>query len=34
MNILDWFRQRYQEVQKQFGFSKKPEISRSKGIKM
>jgi hypothetical protein len=34
MNVLDWFRQRFQEGQKKFGFSKKPEISGSKGIKM
>jgi hypothetical protein len=30
MNILEWFRQRFQEVK----FNKKPEISKSKGIKM
>jgi hypothetical protein len=30
VNILDWFRQKFQEVQ----FSKKPEINRSRGIKM
>jgi hypothetical protein len=30
VNILDWFRQKFQEAQ----FSKKPEINRSRGIKM
>jgi hypothetical protein len=30
VNILDWFREKYQEIK----FSKKPEISKSKGVKM
>jgi hypothetical protein len=34
VNILDWFRQRYQEVQKQFGLSKKPKIINNKSIKI
>jgi hypothetical protein len=33
-NILDWFREKYQEVQKQFGINRKPEKDKSKGIKM
>ncbi|MDR0680597.1 MAG: mobilization protein BmpH, partial [Dysgonamonadaceae bacterium] len=34
MNILDWFRQKYQEVQQKFSIGKKPEVNRNKGIKI
>jgi hypothetical protein len=34
MNILEWFREKYQEVQKQFGINRKLEINKNKGIKM
>jgi hypothetical protein len=34
MDILEWFKLRYQDIQKQFGFSKNLETSRSRGIKM
>ncbi|KAA6311304.1 hypothetical protein EZS27_037540, partial [termite gut metagenome] len=32
MNILDWFRQKYQEIQKSMSISKKPSHSKNKGF--
>ncbi|KAA6343153.1 Plasmid recombination enzyme [termite gut metagenome] len=34
MNILEWFRKKYQEVQKQFGIKGKQEMNKSKEIKI
>jgi uncharacterized protein (DUF3084 family) len=34
MNILDWFRYKYQEVQKKFSINKRQEINKSKGIRV
>jgi hypothetical protein len=34
MNVLDWFRMKYQEVQKQFGINGKQEMNKNKGVKM
>jgi hypothetical protein len=34
VSIMAWFKQKYQEAQKQFDFSKKLEINKNKGIKM
>ena len=34
MSILEWFRERYQEVQRKFDFIRKSEINKNKGIKM
>jgi hypothetical protein len=34
MNILEWFREKYLEVQKQFGVDRKLEMNKNKGIKM
>jgi hypothetical protein len=34
MNILEWFKVKYQEVQNKINFSRKPEINKNKGIKM
>jgi hypothetical protein len=34
MDILEWFRVKYQEVQNKFNFSRKPEINKSKGVRM
>jgi hypothetical protein len=34
MNILEWFKVKYQEVQKQFGINGKQEINKNKGIKI
>jgi translation elongation factor EF-1alpha len=34
MDILEWFKQKYQEVQQNFSMDKKPELSKSRGVKM
>jgi hypothetical protein len=34
MNILEWFREKYQEAQKKFGINGKQEMNKNKGIKM
>jgi hypothetical protein len=34
MNILEWFKVKYQEVQKQFGIKGKQEMNKSKEIKI
>jgi hypothetical protein len=34
MNILDWFKQKYQEVQQKYNIGKRPEVNKSKGVKM
>ncbi|KAA6340297.1 Plasmid recombination enzyme [termite gut metagenome] len=34
MNILEWFKVKYQEVQKKHNTGRKPEINKSKGIKI
>ncbi|GHT28291.1 mobilization protein BmpH [Bacteroidia bacterium] len=34
MNILDWFREKYQEVQQKYNIGKRPEVNKSKGVKM
>ena len=33
MNILDWFREKYQEVQQKLNIDRKPEMNKSEGIK-
>jgi hypothetical protein len=33
-NILDWFRQKYREIQKKFDSNKSLQINKNKGIKM
>ncbi|MDR2058085.1 MAG: hypothetical protein LBP83_07390 [Dysgonamonadaceae bacterium] len=34
VDILEWFKQKYQEVQKKFSIGKKLEVNRNKGIKI
>jgi hypothetical protein len=34
MNILEWFREKYQEVQEKFSINKKQEVNKSKGFKL
>jgi hypothetical protein len=34
MDILIWFKQKYQEVQQRFNIRKKPEVNKNKGIKI
>ncbi|MDR0681735.1 MAG: plasmid recombination protein [Dysgonamonadaceae bacterium] len=34
MNILEWFREKYQEVQEKFSINKKQEANKSKGIRL
>jgi hypothetical protein len=34
MNILEWFREKYQEVQEKFSINKKQEANKSKGLKL
>jgi hypothetical protein len=34
INILDWFKDKYQMVQKQFGINRKQEMNKNKGFKM
>jgi hypothetical protein len=34
MTILEWFKVKYQEVQKKYNTGRKPEINKSKGIKI
>ncbi|GHU54681.1 mobilization protein BmpH [Bacteroidia bacterium] len=34
MNILDWFRQKYQEVQQKYNIGKRIEVNKSKGVKV
>jgi hypothetical protein len=34
INILEWFKDKFQEVQQKFNTGRKPEMNKSKGIKM
>jgi hypothetical protein len=34
MNILEWFRQKYQVAQRKYDMSRKPETNKNKRIKM
>ncbi|GHT35433.1 mobilization protein BmpH [Bacteroidia bacterium] len=34
INILDWFREKYQEVQQKYDIGKRPEVNKNKGVKM
>ncbi|GHV49009.1 hypothetical protein FACS1894181_06500 [Bacteroidia bacterium] len=34
MNILDWFRIKYQEVQHKYNIGNRPEVNKSKGVNM
>jgi len=33
IDIMDWFREKYREVQQKINISRKPEMNRNKGIK-
>jgi hypothetical protein len=34
MDILDWFKVKYQEVQQKFNLNRKPEINKNKRVRM